>query len=925
MKITDIRINGLREPVGFSMGRPRVSFQVTDTSSKRLLSGHIRIMKEREPGVVLAQKEGEELDFTGESFDLSLEPRTEYLVHIRAEGDDGDSAEAMSRFETGKLDEPWQARWIAAPCDMDRHPVIRKSFPVRPELRRARLYASGVGLFEAYLNGEKLGDEYLLPGLTDYETRIQVITFPIEIMPAGENRLSFLLGKGWYMGAFGLENRENNYGGQMAVIGELHLEYADGTEELICTDGSFSCLPSHIPESGIYFGETQDRTGSGSAAPRPVEVIDESCASPETANLRRSHLRDRLSPPITVRETLAVREILHTPAGETVLDFGQNFAGFPEFDSALPAGARVTLDFGEILQQGSFYRGNYREANSQFVYVSDGKRRNVRPHFTFFGFRYVRVTGWVGPLKKELFRGCVLHSEMDRTGTIHTGNADIDRLYENTLWGLRSNFLDIPTDCPQRNERLGWTGDAQIFAPTACYHMDAQAFFRKFEQDLMDEQRRLDGAIPNFFPNLGHKADATSVWGDIAAFLPMTLWRQYGSIDALSFAYPMMRDWVDYMDRMDTERTYTFRPGFQFGDWLGLDGVSETSFKGGTDDAYLGAVYYYRSASLTAEAAKILDHKEDAVRFETLAGRIREGVLREYFTPSGRFALDTQASYVTALKFGLWVDRDRLIAQFLERLKKDGFRIRCGFVGAPMLCTVLAECGLTELAYDFLLQKDYPSWLYCVRLGATTVWERWNSVGPDGTISDTGMNSLNHYAYGSVMEFVYAYAAGIRPATPGFRRAILAPQPDIRLPRMDCSYRSVAGRYVCRTEIHTDGTLSVHLAIPFGCEAAVTLPRSGKEPETLPAGVYDFHYMPVRDYRMPFDETTRISVLGENPRAMDILRGTVPVIAGLAQAKDPEFGSSGLAEFRHMSFLPFDPQKLEDAIEQIRNLTLEVQ
>lgn len=924
MKITQIKCNGVHEPLGFAMDTLSLSWKVTDTRSKKAANSRIRIFAADTPDVILAEREGADLNHTGESFSLPLRPRTAYRVSICVEGDCGDRCEAESCFETGKQGEPWQADWIAAENGDGCHPLLKRTFTVRPGLIRARLYACGVGLFEAYVNGEKLGEEYLKPGVTNYEKRLQVVTFALGDLREGENELSFLLGKGWYMGVFGLENQACNYGDRMAVIGELHLDYADGTHETVCTDGKFVYCPSSIVESGIYFGETIDRTLHETIHWRPAEVIHEPEENEGTRNLVKTNLVDRLSLPVVIKEKIAVKEILSTPAGETVLDFGQNFAGFPEFDADLPHGTQITLDFGEILQNGCFYRGNYREANSQLVYVSDGHPETVRPHFTFFGFRYVKVVGWVGELTKEMFRGCVLYSDMDRTGHIHTGNEKIDRLYENTVWGLKSNFIDMPTDCPQRNERLGWTGDAQIFAPTASYHMDTRAFFHKFEQDLMDEQSFLRGAVPNYVPNIGHKADATSAWGDIGTFLPMTVWKYYGSREELAFAYPMMKGWVDYMDRLDTDRRYTFEPGFQFGDWLGLDGPSPDGFKGGTDDHYLGAVYYYQSAKLTAEAAEILGKQDEAAHYAELAGKIRTSILNEYFTPNGRFAMDTQASYIVALKFGLWVDRDRLIAQFMDRLKKDGFRIRCGFVGAPLLCTVLAESGLTQCAYNFLLKEDFPSWLYCVNLGATTVWERWNSVGPDGTISDTGMNSLNHYSYGSVMEFVYGWAAGIRPLTPGFRKVILAPNPDYRLPTLECSFDSAAGRYVSNTRINRDGTVSVHVEIPFGCEAELTLPRSGEGTKTLDAGVYDFTYMPTVDYRRPFDENTLISDLGENEQALGILFSLVPPIGGMAKGKDPEFGCSSLAEFRYLSFLPFDPEKLEEAIKQISELTMEV-
>lgn len=924
MKITDIKINGIREPVGFTLPSVTVSFKVVETRSKRPQNIRMELAQADTPGAALCVREGADVNMAGERLDIALKPRTAYVVRIHVAGDAGDSADSQIRFETGKMDEPWQADWIGPvrgdPC----HPVIRGMVRVKPGLRRARLYAAGVGLFEAYVNGEKLGNEYLLPGITNYETRIQAITFPVEALREGENELSFLLGKGWYMGVFGLDNTEKNFGGRMAVIGELHLSYEDGTEEVIRTDGSFAYRSSDIVDSGIYYGETVDRTLEPGDW-KPVEVITDPAASPDTANLVKSHISDRLSLPIVVKETLSVKEVVTTPAGETVLDFGQNFAGFPEFDADLPAGTKVTLDFGEILQQGNFYRDNYRDARSQFEYTSNGMRETVRPRFTFFGFRYVKVSGWPGQVPKDAFRGCVLYSDMDRAGYLKTGNEKINRLYDNTLWGLKSNFIDMPTDCPQRSERLGWTGDAQIFAPTASYHMDTKAFFHKFERDLMDEQGFLDGAVPNYVPNMGHKRDATSAWGDIATFLPMTMWNSFGDKTELAFAYPMMKGWVDYMDRLDAskgERKYTFDPGFQFGDWLGLDGPSETSFKGGTDDRYLGAAYYYQSTKLTAQAAGILGYSEDAARYRTLSEKILRGILDEYFTPNGRFALDTQAAYVVALKFGLWIDRERLVSQFVERLKKDGFRIRCGFVGAPMLCTVLAENGLVELAYDFLLKEGFPSWLYCVNLGATTIWERWNSVGPDGTISDTGMNSLNHYSYGSVMEFLYAYGLGLRPAQPGWRKAIIAPNPDYRLGWIEGSYDSAAGKYVCNTRVNADGTLDVHVEIPFGCEAQVILPRSGKEPETLPAGACDYHYQPTKDYRKPFDGHTPLAALAESPAALDILFELVPAIGGMAKSGDPEFGYGGLADLRGMSFLPFDPQKLEQAIERISNLTV---
>ena len=916
MKIERIRINGLREPLGFALPWLEASWYVTETESKKAVNTVLELLDEN--GSLICRKEGGDLNHAGETLDAVLRPRTGYTLRVGVSGDAGDSAAGECPFETGKMDEPWAAEWIGPRAGDGCHPLLRRGLTVRPGLRRARLYACGLGMFEAYVNGEKLGDEYLKPGLTDYNTRLQVVTFPVEGLKEGENELSILLGKGWYMSMFGLALKENNFGDRMAAIAELHLDYADGSHEVIGTDADWSYRASQITDSGIYYGEDLDRSRP-LGEEGPVEVL-----SPDTEgtrNLRKERLTDRLSLPLRVQEVLPVKEILRTPAGETVLDFGQNFAGIPEFDAALPAGTVVTLDFGEILQKGNFYNKNYRDARDRFIYTSGGLRETVRPHFTFFGFRYVRVTGWTGELRPEMFRGLVLFSDMERSGTIETGNAKINRLYENTVWGLRSNFLDIPTDCPQRSERLGWTGDAQVFAPTASYHYDTKAFYRKFVRDLMDEQVKLDGGVPNYFPNMEWGgASCTSAWGDVGTFLPATVWRAFGSKAELEFAWPLMRGWVDYMDRQDTERRHTFEPPFQFGDWLGLDGASETSYKGGTEDALLGALYYHQSAKLTAQAAEALGKTEEAAHYRELSEQIRQYVLDEYFTPNGRFAPDTQAAYIAALKFGLWRDHDRLMKQFLDRLKKDNYRIRCGFVGAPLLCTVLAENGRTDLAYDFLFQEGFPSWLYAVNLGATTIWERWNSVQPDGTIEDNEMNSLNHYSYGSVMEFVYAWAAGLRCAEPGWRKAIIAPQPDRRLGRLNCAYESAAGRYVSKTRINADGTLDVHVEVPFGCEAELRLPRSGKPAETLRAGVYDYHYMPERDYRKPYGTATPLTQMANSPAAMEILDRLVPALAAIARGQNPDFGAATMEEVGGMFFLGIDPAKLAQAVKEIQEV-----
>lgn len=931
MKITNVRINGIDNPIGFAYDYLLCSWNVEEAQGKKQINAIIEVSDSEDFSDILYKKEAADLKQNGEKLDVELKSRTTYYYRVTVTTDAGECVTSdIATFETGKMDEVWTGKWIGPAKEDTFHPVLEKTFAVEKEVKRARLYMTGVGMFEAYLDGEKVGEEYLTPYINDYESGIQVLTFPMEesLKEEKEYTLSVLLGKGWYMSQFGLDLKENNYGSRMAAIGELHLEYEDGTEELIATDESWNYYGSDIEDSGIYFGEILNRQlwDGKENEKKPVEVLEHPEEQTETRNLSTEHLLDRLSIPVVEKETIAVQDIIYTPAEEIVLDMGQNFAGYVEFKANFPKGTKVVLDFGEILQQGNFYNKNYRDAKSQFVYISDGREEVVRPHFTFFGFRYVRVTGWPGELDKEDFVGKVIYSDLCRTGSLETSDAKINRLYQNTVWGQKSNFIDMPTDCPQRSERLGWTGDAQVFAPTASYHMDTRAFFHKFIKDLRDEQKELDGGMPNFLPNIGHKEKAGSVWGDIATFLPNTLYTYFGNEEEMEYCYPLMKDWVDFIDRGDAargERKYLFDFMDTFGDWLALDGPTPTSFKGSTNDTFISSVYYYRSVQIVRQMAEVLNKAEDAVHYSELEEKIKKAVLDEFFTPTGRLAIDTQAAYVIALKFKIYLDRERIVEQFKARLKQDMYQIKCGFVGAPLLCIVLAEAGEYELAYDFLLKEGFPSWLYSVNLGATTIWERWNSVMPDGTISDTGMNSLNHYAYGSVMEFVYAYAAGIRPLEAGFGKVAIAPHPDVRIPEIACSYDSVSGRYVCNWKIEKDGTFTVYVEVPFNCEAVVELPGYEKEQMTLSAGSYDFSYEPKEDLRKPYGRNTTLARIAKDGQAMGILGKYTPALAGIAASGDPEMGANSLEDLTHMGFLPFDPSALETAIEEISELVVE--
>lgn len=928
MKLTRLKINGIPTPLGYNCEHLNLSWNVEEALGQTVKETTILVSSDTSFTRPVFKVSGADLSCTGTALRFRPEPRTRYYIRLHITDNAGDSATETTWFETGKMKEKWSADWISTRKEDTFHPVMQKTFTLSGSRERqidhARLYLCGLGMYEAYLNGEKISNEFLTPYLNDYRFAFQVQTYDVTRFldtSAGfqnhfkENQLDVYLGNGWYKGRFGQVGKI--YGDRFALIAELHLHYTDGSSELIKTDTSWNYRGNDVEDSGIYDGEILDRT-------KWMDCQNEWKAA-ELIALDKSLLTDRHSLPVIVKETLAVKEVLHTPAGETVLDMGQNFSGWIVFQSHQPAGTKIHLEFGEVLQNGNFYNDNYRSAKGGFTYISNGVSELVRPHFTYFGFRYVKVSGWTGTLKKEDFTGWALYSDLEQTGTLQTGHAKINQLISNCFWGQKSNFLDMPTDCPQRDERLGWTADAQVFSPTATYNMDTRAFYKKYLWDMRNTQEFMHGAIPAYLPQADGMCPVCSVWGDAATFIPYTLWNFYHNSDDMTELYPLMKDWVDYI--AGEMQTHYGKPygiwdfTFHFGDWLALDGPNEQSVKGATSDGYLATVYYYKSTSIVAEIAEATGNIKDAEFYRRLAGQIRDCILYNYFTPAGHLSVNTQAAYIVALKFGVYRDKETTVKDFLDLLEFQQYKIKCGFVGAPLLCQVLSECGHPELAYRFLLQEGFPSWLYAVNLGATTIWERWNSLLEDGSISGTGMNSLNHYSYGSIIEFLYAWAAGLRPVKTGFQHAIIAPLPNVHLKELQCSYLSPVGNYVVQWNILSDGQLAIHLEIPFNCTAEVTLPESGKEPFTLSAGTYDFTYMPLHDYRLKYSENTLLSELFADPEAKAILSDIIPNSEAF---NNPIDGISPLKVLYEREFMGITKEMAARAIGKITELKYQI-
>ncbi len=737
-----------------------------------------------------------------------------------------EAGSAVQWFETGRMDERWEGQWITCDSVEMRHPYFEKEIAPAKEVRRARLYVCGLGLYEAYYNGKKIGEEYLTPYSNNYNGWVQYQTYDVTDAVRRKGTLSILLGNGWYKGRFGFTAKEEKgfYGNEWKLIAELRLTYEDGTTDVIGTDESWRIRRSSITFSSLYDGERVDCT--------LAELPEERALVCEAPGGR---LMARKSLPVCVKETIRPVALLHTPAGETVLDMGQESAGIFTLRVNVPAGTEVIIQTGEILQQGNFYNDNLRSAKSEYHYISDGKPATIRPKFTYYGYRYVKIQG-IEDLKTEDFTGLVLCSDIEDVGAVTTGNELVNRFISNVRWGLRSNFLDVPTDCPQRDERMGWTGDAQVFSPTAMYLTDSYAFYEKYLYDIYSEQQQLGGKVPNVVPSAGI-TEAACAWGDAACIIPWNMYLFYGDQSILRRQYASMKAWVDYVHGLE-ENDHAWRKQFHFGDWLALDHPRQDVEQvfGGTDEDFLACVYFAVSAELTAKAAAVLGYEEDRAAYQALYDAQIAEIKREYYSVSGRCCIKTQTALLLTLKYHL-SENEELVRNQLKKLFEDcDGKFRTGFIGTPILCHVLSDHGMSGLAYQLLLNEEYPGWLHEVKLGATTVWERWNSVLDDGSISGTGMNSLNHYAYGSVLEWIFAHGAGLRftQESRGGKKMRIVPEINLKLQELEAVYDSPAGLYRVHWQITGPESVRICVQIPFGCQAALMLPLA--KPETYQDG-----------------------------------------------------------------------------------------
>lgn len=804
MDIRECRVDHMTEPVGYLLTAPTFSW-ITETIHAE--KSRICIYK----GSSLFYDSGFcGLNPLGTRLKLDLEPRTQYMWFVEAADENGRTIRsARNYFETGMMDSAWQAKWITCGQKESRLPVFFRNFIPEREVASARLYICGLGLYEARINGRRVGDESLTPGFVVYSSHEQAQTYDVTDFISEKNQIEVLLGSGWYLGRFSFGTGIRNvYGKNYRLIAELHLRFEDGSEQVIGTDDSWQVKRSRILSSEIYDGEIVDDT-------LPALPIEQ--AFPVTEEMPRLH--DRLGAPVKLHEHFKC-DVLHTPAGELVLDTHQNMAGIFQLRVHEERGKRIRLQFGEVLQDGNFYRDNLRTARAEYVYISDGNERVLEPHFTYYGYRYVKIEG-ITDFHPDDFEALAIYSDMPMRGELKTGNEKVNRLISNVIWGMKSNFVDIPTDCPQRDERMGWTGDAQAFSETACFLADPWAFYKKYLYDIRMEQRQRGGAVPDVVPACGLER-SSAVWGDSICIIPWNLYVYYGDLSILEDYYESMKAWVEYVRGVDGD-DHGWRRVHQYGDWLALDAPVKGDLKGGTDVGFIADVYYRKSALITAKSAALLGKTEDEKKYYSLADNILKGIQDEYYSLTGRCCIPTQTAAVLTLSEGL-NDAGRAKKALSEYLENAGRSLTTGFVGTPLICETLSENGMAEMACRLLLRESYPGWLYAVNLGATTIWERWNSLEEDGRISSTGMNSLNHYTYGSVVSWIWKGIAGISPDPehPGFQRVVLKPFINRKLGRLEAAYPSPSGTYRISWEISDDTRVQYSVEIPAGCTAELT-------------------------------------------------------------------------------------------------------
>jgi len=868
MKIYDLRTEYRNNPIGLTVKLPRFSWKMEAVKENTVQNSYRIIVTDDKNVVVWDSTEVQSADsvlvpYAGEP----LNAEKFYKVTVFVTDNYGNKAEIQGSFETGIFDNAqFKAKMITSdfPEEETACPVFSKTFSLNKNISKARLYATAQGVYEVNLNGGRVGDYRMAPGWTSYHNRLQYQIYDVTEKLKKENTIEITVGNGWYKGILGFYCQSDIYGNKVGAFAELRVEYEDGSSEVIAaTDESWSVKTGEIRYSEIYMGETIDtdspETTSGKA------VIKE---------FNKTVLTAQENEPVRITERISGKEIIVTPKGEKLVDFGQIVTGVAELRVKGEKGQKIVIRHAEVLDnEGNFYPETLRQAKSVDTFICNGEDQIFCPHFTFHGFRYICVEG-MDEFTPDMFTACVMHSDMEKTGDFNCSNTKVNQLQKNITWSQRDNFLDIPTDCPQRDERLGWTGDAQVFAQTAAFNRNTALFYAKWMRDMSAESS-LEKGVPHVVPDiLG--SYSSSAWSDAAVIIPWTVYQVYSDKRILEENWKCMHEWVDYI-RNQCGENGLWQTGFQYGDWLALDKEESADRTGATDKYMIANAYYLYVTEIVRKTAEILGLDEDAAKYEKLYNETLEAFREEYYTSTGRIVSETQTGAILSLYFNLAreKDRERILNTLITNIENHKNHLSTGFVGTPYICHALSENGAHEMAATIFMKEDYPSWLYAVNMGATTIWERWNSIKPDGTFDESGMNSLNHYAYGSVGDWMYRKVAGLSLLEPGYKKFRIKPMFVKGIEECEAEFDSVYGKISAKTSCK-NGKIHVHIEVPANTSAIIALPEKSERLE-VGSGIYDYEYetktsLVVERYSM---DSTLGEIL-EQPTAVEMFNQMAP-------------------------------------------------
>lgn len=849
--------------LGVGEPRPRLSWTLTEGAAQESYEIEIAYADgtSYRTGVVNSS-ESRLVDWPAEP----LESRQQVELRVRACGPSEPEGPWSSPLvvEGGLFHESdWKVDFVSPSVEAAQGParpafLLRAKFRVEGQFTQARLYVTAHGAYEMEANGRRTDTAILAPGWSSFHHRIRYQTLDLtSYIQTGDNVIGAWLADGWYRGRLGFNGgRWDNYGSDVSLLAQLEITRADGSVELVDLRDAWRWSSSPIISTGLYEGEFFDSRQL--AANWSAPGFDDTSEWRTPTVLSRSgwsaKLESPTGPPVSVIETLVPKAMKRLPNGNLQFDFGQNISGKLRVRLSGESGREIVIRHAEVLEGGSLALRPLRGASATDVFICSGRDEEWTPKFTIHGFRYAEIENWPGEPREGDITALVVHSDMRRTGWFESSHAQLNRLHENVVWSMRDNFVDLPTDCPQRDERLGWTGDIQVFAPTASYLYDVEGLLAGWLRDVAAEQIDL-GSVPNFVPwiECGFPANPSAAWGDAAVMVPWVLYQRFGDTRILRDQYASMKAWVDLVTSRSSP-SGLWNEGFQLGDWLDPAAPPENPSASLTDKYLVASAYRVHSTRLLARTAALLGHSDDARRYEATASKACDAFRREFVTPNGRMSSDTATAYSLAITFDLLAPAQREVAgrRLAELVAESHYLVSTGFVGTPIVCDALAATGHVDVAYLLLLQDEMPSWLYAVKMGATTTWERWDSMLPDGSVNPGEMTSFNHYALGAVADFMHRIVGGLAPAAPGYRQLRIAPQPGGGLTSASAQHDTPYGR--ASTSWTREGDVfHLEVVIPSGVTAEIHLPGGDSDPIQAGPGVHSYRSL----YRAASDDPSR--------------------------------------------------------------------